>query len=317
MSAAVSYVPEVDLPLVVAEVEVVGVEVLSPSFVRVTLGGEAIAEVGVDGQPLYDQRFKLVVPTAEGALYDVTKVDADWYGSWRRYAPEERGHMRTYTIRALEGSGDERRLVVDIVVHPDGGDTGPGAQWAERAEAGDRVVIVAPRMGYPFGGIEFSPSPGDDVLFVADETALPAVAAILETLPADATGNAYVEVPLDADVQKLEAPVGVNLHWLPRNGSVVGMKLHEAVADHLHREGCWRAAAADAVDPDLWETPIFSSSGDEVAADDPARDFGRYAWVAGEAGLVKSVRRLLSAEEWPRSHSAFMGYWREGVSMKS
>ena len=38
-----------------------------------------------------------------------------------------------------------------------------------------------------------------------------------------------------------------------------------------------------------------------------------YAWVAGEAAMVRGIRRLLVRDRgMPRSSVAFMGYWRNG-----
>ena len=43
-----------------------------------------------------------------------------------------------------------------------------------------------------------------------------------------------------------------------------------------------------------------------------------YAWIAGESWMVKALRQSLVTELGAdRSQVAFMGYWREGVSMKS
>ena len=43
-----------------------------------------------------------------------------------------------------------------------------------------------------------------------------------------------------------------------------------------------------------------------------------YAWIAGESWLVKALRRSLVNElGLERAQVAFMGYWREGVAMKS
>ena len=42
---------------------------------------------------------------------------------------------------------------------------------------------------------------------------------------------------------------------------------------------------------------------------------GWYAWVAGEASVVRDLRRLLVRElGLSREQVAFMGYWREGRS---
>jgi NADPH-dependent ferric siderophore reductase len=43
-----------------------------------------------------------------------------------------------------------------------------------------------------------------------------------------------------------------------------------------------------------------------------------YAWIAGESWMVKALRRSLVTELGvDRRQVAFMGYWRDGVSMKS
>ena len=75
---------------------------------------------------------------------------------------------------------------------------------------------------------------------------------------------------------------------------------------------------ADEVDPDLWETPFYSSSGEEVAGDARSASAGTYAWIAGESKVVTGLRRHLVNElGFDRSQVAFMGYWRRGVAMKS
>ena len=109
--------------------------------------------------------------------------------------------MRTYTIRDVRGSGPQTTLVVDMVLHLEGDLVGPGSTWASRAAVGDRIVLMAPRRGFPYGGIEFTPFPGADLLLVGDETAVPAICTVLEQLPADATGTAFLEVPVAGDVQ--------------------------------------------------------------------------------------------------------------------
>ena len=75
------------------------------------------------------------------------------------------------------------------------------------------------------------------------------------------------------------------------------------------------------VDPDLWETPIYSSSGEDVA-DEGSVAAGRradlYAWIAGESKVVTGLRRHLVRDLGiDRRQVAFMGYWRRGVAMRS
>ncbi len=315
-------------PFVLGEVAVVAVQRLSPSFVRVELGAPCLAATGVDGGWL-DQRFKLVLPCPDGSLPPLPGAGADWWEAWQALPVEERGTMRTYTVRDVRGVGEHRRLVVDIVVHEpvDGEPDGPGNRWASTAAVGDRVLALLPRRGHDFGGREFAPAPTDRVLLVADETAVPAVAGILRDLAPDVAGCALLEVPTAADVQALEGPPGVEVRWLPRDGLPRGELLHAATVARLGvAPRALPAVDGDGGDAEVWETPVHSSSGEQVAPDpgpdpspDPGPDVrdGLYAWVAGESGVVTGLRRHLVREcGIDRRQVAFMGYWREGVSMR-
>jgi NADPH-dependent ferric siderophore reductase len=306
------------LPLLLEEIEVVAVERLSPSFVRVEFGSPALADLGVDG-PLYDQRIKLIFPAADGRLPSFEGADESWFDWWLDRPEAERGAMRTYTVRALRGSGADTRLVVDFVVHGAGDESGPGGDWGANAEVGQRLITMAPRRGIPFGGIEFAPGTAKRLLIVGDETAVPAVASILECLPPSARGAAFLEVPYAADVLTLRHPIGVEVHWLPRDGAARGEAIHAAVLEHMGGEPV--TPVVDEVDPDLWETPTFSSSGEDVDA--AVRAVGHdlddlYAWIAGESSMVTGLRRALVRDLGVDRHQvAFMGYWRLGVAMRS
>jgi NADPH-dependent ferric siderophore reductase len=294
--------------VLLATVAVRSVERLSPSFVRIELGGADLAELGVDG-PFYDQRFKLLLPTAAG----LPRLDpAGWWTDLQALPDDQRPAVRTYTVREVRGTGTDTRLVVDVVLHP--GAHGPGSRWAQSARTGDEVMVVVPRRGTFFGGIEWDPQGADRLLLVGDETAVPAVGSILGSLPHDARGAAFLEVPCATDMQQLAAPPGISVTWLPRAGAPVGERTIAAVGAHL---GFAPDAAAADVDPDLWETPTYSSSGEAIAATDAPAPERRYAWIAGEAGMVTTLRRHLVRDlGLPRHQVAFMGYWREGVAMR-
>lgn len=286
---------------VITEVEVVSAERLCPSFVRITFAGPGLADFGVDG-PLLDQRIKLVLPEPGGRPPEIDTTHPDgWYAAWCALPEGERGSMRTYTVRALHGTGADTRLVVDVVVHAHG-DLGPGCRWALTAAPGDRVLVVGPRRGEEFGGIEFAPGRAGQVLLVGDETAVPAVASILESLPAGTSGRAYLEVPTSADILDLRPPRGLRLVWLPRHGAPHGEPALGSVAAMFGVTGRPRP---DVEVDEVWETPTH----------DPEE--GLYAWVAGESGMVTRLRRLLVREVGlPRHQVAFMGYWRQGVAMR-
>jgi len=306
------------LTMVLTDVEVTAVERLSPTWVRVELASPALADFGVDG-PILDQRIKLVFPDHAGELASFPGADASWFGTWLDRPVAERGPMRTYTLREVRGTGVDTRLVVDFVLHP--GAEGPGSAWAARATVGDRLVTLAPRRGVPFGGVEFVPGTARSLLLVADETAVPAVASILAGLPDGTRGVAFLEVPVAADVLDLRVPTGMEVVWLPREDAPLGSRVTAAVLAHLGAGGDVPAVPADEVDPDLWETPTYSSSGEDVAEDTVAvghRLDGLYAWIAGESAVVTGLRRVLVKElGMDRRQVAFMGYWRRGVAMRS
>ncbi len=297
---------------VLARVSVRSVERLSPSFARIELVGDDLADFGNDG-PTLDQRIKLLFPAAPGVLPELSAED--WYTEWLALPDDERPRMRTYTIRSLEGEGIEKRLYVDFVLHP--GAHGPGSDWAGAARPGDEILVAGPKVGEAYGGIEWLPGDASRLLLVGDETAVPAIVSILEALPADATGSAFLEVPVAGDVQEVAAPEGLQVSWLPREGAPVGGPSLAAVGGLLGFEAKPDdVTSVEVEDPDLWETPVYSSSGEEVNGTTNGED-GRYAWIAGESRMVTALRRHLVNElEMPRKQVAFMGYWREGVSMK-
>jgi NADPH-dependent ferric siderophore reductase len=291
-----------------ATVEVRRAERLSPSYVRIELGSPELAEFGVDG-PLYDQRIKLIFPGSAGL--PVISPES-WWTDWCALPEDSRGHIRTYTIREVLGSGEDTRLAVDFVLHP--GAHGPGSSWAAGAAVGDRIMLLCPRRGVTWGGIEFVPGDADSLLLAGDETAVPAMAAILSMLPGDSRGAAFLEVPVGGDVQPLPAPPGVAINWLPRAGAPLGSRLSSAVLEHLGGGAAAPQVADDEVDPDLWETPTYSSSGESLGDGGRA---GLYAWIAGESRVVTGLRRALVSDlGLNRSQVAFMGYWREGVAMR-
>lgn len=305
------------------------VERLSPSFVRIRLGGEGFEHLGPEG-PTLDQRVKLVVPST-GHPVPTYRIDPDnWYAGWLALPEEERGHVRTYTARAVEGEGEDRQLVVDFVLHgPDdhgGAAAGPAGTWAANATVGDEIGLLAPRRGHErgFGGIEFSPGSARRIVLVADETALPALASIVETLPQGTEGVAVIEVPDASDFLDVRVPAGIEAHWVARGQRQRGEQTIALLRECLRLDTDGRGVAelpslglAADVDEDVWETPVYSSSGDDVTAShDAAVRLGpedTYAWVAGDSDTVKACRRLLVGEGGtPRHQVAFMGYWKQG-----
>jgi NADPH-dependent ferric siderophore reductase len=120
---------------------------------------------------------------------------------------EKRPAIRTMTVRRADPAA--RELSIDVVVHGDRGVAGP---WAAAAEAGQPVYLTGP-------GGAYAPDPAADWhLLAGDETALPAIAAALEALPANATGKAFIEIADPEGEIALTAPEGVQVNWTYRGG---------------------------------------------------------------------------------------------------
>ena len=299
-------VPEtlMELPFRVFEVEVVSTTVLGPHFVRVTFAGDDLEDFADTG---YDQRIKLVFPMAGGDLRNFPRT-GDWYAGWRALPDDLRNPLRTYTVRDLRSVGTRyARLDVDFVLH---GDEGPAGRWASRAGLGDRVLVVGPnaRSTTFGGGIEFRPHSGArSVVLVGDETAVPAIAAILRRLPDNACGVAILEVPHPADRQSLVAPAGVDVRWLARTGGPGDAVAGEALRAVAARMGQAPHRGTPIPEPELfddlvWEVPLGKDSRSPV-----------YVWIAGESGVVTALRRRLVNELGvDRKAIAFMGYWKLG-----
>src|SRR5688500_11085011 len=101
--------------------EVVRVQRLSPSFLRVSFTGPTFDELAPNGR---GQSIKLIRPTPGRGLRDCATGD-DWYAEWRALPEERRNPMRTYTVRASRP--ETREIDVDFVLH---GPTGPASAWA-------------------------------------------------------------------------------------------------------------------------------------------------------------------------------------------
>ena len=66
----------------------------------------------------------------------------------------------------------------------------------------------------------------------------------------------------------------------------------------------------------LWETPARMETSEIQATKNPDMPAGAmpfYAWIAGEAAVIKDMRRYLVRDVGiDRKQVAFMGYWRQG-----
>ncbi|MFB6888323.1 siderophore-interacting protein [Kitasatospora sp. NPDC056327] len=263
------------MSLPVTHIRVTGVTRITPRTARITFEAEQL-EDGVGSAP--DQQVKLCFPRP-GQDAPVLPAGGDdpmgWYRAYLALPEPERPWMRSFTLRRRRpGSA---LLEIDFVLH---GAAGPAGDWAGRARPGDRLGMVGPSELYA-APLSFASAAAaaDWVLLAGDETALPAIATLLEALPAGTAAVVLAEVADRAEEQPLPAPAGTAVRWLHRDGAEPGRLLAEAVA------------AA------------------ELPAGVP------FAWVAGEASAVRTIRRhLVDGRGVPKASVEFSGYWRHRLT---
>ncbi len=183
--------------------EVVGTNQLAPHMVRVVLGSK---------------NFDSFVPSKFTDSYvklAFVQEDVDVAGlpqpltldSFADVPAEKKPSVRTMTVRRVDVAAHQ--ITVDIVVH---GEHGIAGVWAAGARPGQPIYLMGP-------GGAYTPDPAADWhLLAGDESALPAIAAALEALPANAIGKAFIEVAGQEDEIPLTAPEGVEVHWVYRGG---------------------------------------------------------------------------------------------------
>lgn len=236
-------------------------ETLTPRMRRFVLGGEEIEGFG-EGP-----NIKLLIPPPGLAEPEWPMQAPDGRPVWPE--PAKRPAARTYSVRRYDPRAGE--LAVDFLLH---GQDGPAASWAMRARPGDPIGVGGP------GGRALGPA--RRYLLAGDQSALPAIAAMLERLPPGAGARAFIEVADRDEEQPLARRAGVEITWLHRNGAEAGRTrlLEQAV-----RAYPW-----------------------------PGND-GSFAWVAGESSSVRAIRGYLRDELClDRRQYLAIGYWRRGMS---
>ncbi|MGV9826545.1 MULTISPECIES: siderophore-interacting protein [unclassified Gordonia (in: high G+C Gram-positive bacteria)] len=181
-------------------------EQITPHMVRLYLGGEGFDDFAAALPPAADRdtdMYVKIIFMPDGA--DVPE-DFDPRAS-RSLPPEQQPVLRTYTVRRIDTDASE--LAIDFVVHGDEGLAGP---WAASVEPGTPVSFLGPGSGYrPASGVPWH-------LLAADEAGLPALAAAVEALPADAVAKVFIEVAGPEDEVPLQAPAGADITWVHRGG---------------------------------------------------------------------------------------------------
>ncbi|MDO4885045.1 MAG: siderophore-interacting protein [Rothia sp. (in: high G+C Gram-positive bacteria)] len=206
---------------------------------------------------------------------------------------------------------------------------GPGTRWAANARVGDTVSLMCPFNGYSLWA-SWDAGCARELILAVDETAVPAALSILSdyaAVPGGAGGSPRIQLIAwaphpDDTAQALwagayphlpafaEIPGDLHTRWLTPQGET---------ASGAQRSDMLEAALRQTLGV---AQPVMGASGsiqeplapDELVwgvADD--RHAQRYVFIAGEASMVKRLRRVCVWEAGlPKGQVSFMGYWRVG-----
>ena len=178
--------------------------------------------------------------------------------------------VRVYSVRAFYPATSE--IEIDFVIHED---DSPAMRWLKAARPGTILKMIGPRQ-------HFIPLPSGDkrAAIFADETAIPAVYAILSAWPEGLRGEVWIETPDRAAFDELPRPAGVTLNLLLRPAEVAP------------GSGNYLISAAKAL-PDAKSWTV---------------------WAAGERVEMRDLRNHLRDAGVARADLQVLGYWKKGMS---
>lgn len=228
---------------------------LTPNMIRVTLQADFVRELarGSEGA-----NCKLFLPEKG---QDMSSFEA-------QLSDGPRPVVRTYTVRHIRP--EQAEIDIDFVDH---GDHGPASAWARSARPGSFLGFNGP------SAVKISAFHADFFVVAADMSAIPVAAATLEAMPRTAKGVAFFEITSPQDRQDINAPPGIDIHWL----------------DHPHPHVASRQVV------DLIEAlPPFSGSVQTC--------------IAGESSVIQAVRGyLINTRGLPKDDAYISGYWKIGL----
>ena len=228
---------------------------LSERMLRIVLVGADLAGFAIESPA---SSVRLLLPPTEAGVLELPT----WTGNQFELASGERAPIRTFTPRAFDA--ERLELTLDVVLH----DHGAATDWARQADVGAEVAISGPGRSEPLDPTASS------FLLAGDESALPAIAQLLEWIEPDCSIEAHVEVAHPDARLDLPHHANASVTWHDAvAGAAPGHSLVNVVR-HLHE-------LPDAV------------------------------WVAGEAAAVQQLRTHLFDERGrTRKNVTARGYWK-------
>jgi len=167
--------------------------------------------------------------TLHGA--DLSNFHSDLPGQWVKLFFDESGAGRAFTIRHWRPELWE--IDIDFARHEH--DQGLASTWSAQATTGLPVRLAGPRSN-------FRHAPGRRLCLFGDETALPAISAIVESLPASERAVVAVEINESTARQQVGTAAQVEWSWIFADRVVPGKQLNrharEAVVE-LENDQIW------------------------------------------------------------------------------
>ena len=235
-------------------------EFISKHLLRVTVTGKELKGFPEDQNGTH---LKVFFPNRESGILQLPYREGETI-IW----PEHKPVPRAYTVRKYRA--DVNELDIDFVTH---GLEAPGGGWALKAKAGSQIGLVGP------AGPEPLIQPADWHIIAGDLTAVPAISALLESLPSDTQGYAFIELDDMVDKHPIQHPQGVVLQWLGRDSSSDQYVLRNAISGLIPPAGAQTLSA----------------------------------FIAGENESVIACRKLLKDEyKLPRKSMYAIPYWKRG-----
>ena len=190
--------------------QVARVEDLSPHMKRIILSGDDLNDFPVNQESAH---VKIILPQENSELPKL-----GMYLGFKKW-------MRSYTVRYFDDV--QKELTIDFAVNDH---NGLATNWAANAKPGDYLGIAGP------GDTKHTDYNADWHLIVADLTALPAAAAVIEKLSEQARGYAIIQVPTAEDIQTINAPKQLTVDWVI-NADLAKNALLDKLEKHTWLEG--------------------------------------------------------------------------------
>lgn len=206
-------------PIVTGEARVASARAIAPHVLRVTIAGEALRGYR-PARPA--EAIRLMLPPPGATRVDFPTTGDDGLPRWG--TDQVRPTLRGLTIRGVPGPG---QIELDVMER-DGDD-----RWRRWLRPGALVGVSGTRFGYA------GPLAAAHHALVGDRSALPAIAAVLERLPADVRTSVVVASTTSSDRPLLPRRAGVELRWVdaPQAADALRDLLDDARPDHLYAAG--------------------------------------------------------------------------------